>query len=102
MRNQRFRRQGLLGLSLSVTLGVAMGGCGGASDSGTAVLVPEPNSLSTKAPAAGTAAPAASTAATATSPEATPAASPVKAEGWGTLKGHGALRGRSPRREGAR
>jgi plastocyanin len=49
------------------------------------VLVPEPNSLTTKTAAGGTAAPATSAPA-ATSPS-TASTTPVKAEGWGTLKG---------------
>jgi plastocyanin len=87
MSNHRFGRQALLGLSSSAILAAALAGCGGSSDSSTAVLVPEPNSVSTKAPTSGGAAPAASTPSAATAPAATSAAAPVKAEGWGTLKG---------------
>jgi plastocyanin len=88
MHNHRIRTHALLTLSSSAILAVAVAGCGGPSDSSTAVVVPEPNSVSNKAPTSGGgAAPATSTASKATAPEATPAASPVKAEGWGTLKG---------------
>jgi plastocyanin len=86
MRNHRFRTPALLGLGASAVLAAAVVGCGGQSDSSTAVVVPEPNSVSAKTSAAGTSAPAASTPATTKAPEAT-SASPVKAEGWGTLKG---------------
>ncbi len=88
-----FRRPALLGLSLSATLAGAVAGCGGQSDSSTAVLVPEPNSVTTKAPAGGTTAPAAATPTTA---ESTTPSAAVKAEGWGTLKGHVLFAGDPP------
>jgi plastocyanin len=89
-------RSALLGLSLCAGL-AAVAGCGGQSDSGTAVLVPEPNSLSTNAPAGGgTAAPAASTTAAPGKAEAAASAAPVKAEGWGTLKGKVLFSGDAP------
>jgi plastocyanin len=91
-----FNRPALLGLSFSATLAVVTG-CGGQSDTGTAVLVPEPNSLSKTAPASGrTAAPAASTSPAPSTAEATGTAAPVKAEGWGTLKGHVVFAGDPP------
>jgi len=87
MRNNILNRSALLGLGLCAGL-AAVAGCSGQSDSGTAVLVPEPNSVSTKAPAGGgTAAPAASSTAAPGKAEATASTAPVKAEGWGTLKG---------------
>ncbi len=89
-----FRQSAFFSLSASAILAVA--GCGGPSDSSTAVVVPEPNSVSTKAPSsvAGTAAksPSASpSAAETTTPTAT-----VKAEGWGTLKGQVVFAGDPP------
>jgi plastocyanin len=79
-------RPALLGLSLCAAF-AAVAGCGGQSDTGTAVLVPEPNSLSTKAPASGAGAPASSSAAPAASHAEASSAAPVRAEGGGTLKG---------------
>jgi hypothetical protein len=93
-----FSKLAPLGLSLSATIGLALTGCGG-SEPGTsdAVVFTEPgvnvSAPSTKpgaapAPAAGTATP------TATTP-ASPSA-PVKAEGWGTLKGQITFSGEAP------
>jgi plastocyanin len=93
MLKYRLPRAALMGLSLSATLAAALAGCGGPSDSSTAVLVPEPNSVTTKATAGGTTAPAA--AATSTAESTTPTAA-VKAEGWGTLKGHVLFAGDPP------
>jgi plastocyanin len=81
-----FRRPALMSLTLSATLAAAVAGCGGQSDSSTAVIVPEPNSVTTKAPAGG--APATATAAAPSTAESTATTAAVKAEGWGTLKGH--------------
>lgn len=83
-----------LGTLGTIALSTALSGCGGPpTDSGEAVVVPEPNAAipTAGAPAA---TPAPATAATpvpaapapATTAAASPA-SPVKAEGWGTLKG---------------
>ena len=97
MFNCSVSRPALWGLSLSAAL-AAVTGCGGQSDTGTAVLVPEPNSVSTKAPAGGSSAPAPSTSsAAAPSAAATsPSSAPVKAEGWGTLKGKVVFAGDAP------
>jgi plastocyanin len=85
------RKPTLLGLGLSATLAVAVAGCGGAGtnkDDGVLVSAPDAN-FNTKgtpttpstsaAPPSGGAAPSTSTASS--------SAAPVKAEGWGTLKG---------------
>jgi plastocyanin len=88
-------RSVLVGVGLCSIVGASLTGCGGQpSDSSTAVLVPEPNSLTTKASPGGTAAPATSApvaAAASTSPT-----TPVKAEGWGTLKGQVVFGGDPP------
>ena len=61
------KRSAILGLGVCFCLAAAPIGCGGQpSDSSTAVLVPEPNSLTTKASPAGSAAPATSAPAAAT------------------------------------
>jgi plastocyanin len=75
------------GLSLAATLAAALVGCGGGMpESSDAVAIPEPNvSLTTSAATAKTA--ANTSAAGAASPASTTSAAPVKAEGWGTLKG---------------
>jgi hypothetical protein len=95
------RKPAWLGLGLSATLAVALSGCGDTTASkDNAVLVPEPNAnigARSSAPAAGSkAAPsgeAGGTAAPATSTAASPS---VKAEGWGTLKGHVTFEGTPP------
>jgi plastocyanin len=90
-----FRRPAVLGLGATVILAAVPFGCGGQpSDSSTAVVVPPANSLATKAtgpeaaPAAGAAA-AGSASSTATT-------APVKAEGWGTLRGQVVFGGDPP------
>jgi plastocyanin len=89
------RTPALLGLSVSAVLAAAFAGCGGQSDSSTAVVVPQPNSLTTSAAAAG--APAATPGAAAPSTAASTApTAPVKAEGWGTLKGQVVFGGDPP------
>ncbi len=88
-----FRRPALLSMSLSATLAATFAGCGGQSDSSTAVVVPEPNSVTTKAAAGNTPAPATAAASTA---ESTPATATRKADGWGTLKGHVLFAGDPP------
>ncbi len=97
MVTHRFRRAALLGLSLSATLAAALAGCGGQPDSSTAVVVPEPNSVTTKSPVAGAPAPTTSAASAAGSAES--ATATVKAEGWGTLKGHVLFAGDPPARK---
>jgi plastocyanin len=97
-----FRRPALMSLTLSATLAAAVAGCGGQSDSGTAVVVPEPNSVSTKAPAGGALAPATATAAAPSTAESTSTTAAVKAEGWGTLKGHVLFGGDPPAQKNLR
>jgi plastocyanin len=84
------RKTMLLGLGLSATLAVALAGCGGdAGNKDDAVIVKAPDaktntaSSSTSVPAP---TPATSGGAPSTSTS-TGSATPVKAEGWGTLKG---------------
>ncbi len=90
------RKPATLGLSLGVTVMVSIFGCGGqGTDSSDAVVVPDATvspKAAGKAPAAaasGTSAPTATT----TAPAAT---TPVKAEGFGTLKGQITFAGEPP------
>ncbi len=81
-------RPAVLGLSLGATLAAAVAGCGGQpTETGDAVVLPDPSvSVSSKTPA--NVAPAGTgTAPAAATPESSSAAAPTKAEGWGTLKG---------------
>jgi plastocyanin len=84
-----------LGLGLSLTLAAALGGCGGpATESGDAVVVPEPSvSLSSKAAPTSGAAP--TTGSPAAAPSATAPAA-TTASGWGTLKGQVKFGGDAP------
>jgi plastocyanin len=100
MVTHRFRTPALLGLSVSVTLAAALAGCGGQPDSSSAVVVPEPNSVTTKSPGAG--APAPTTSAASAPVAAESATATVKAEGWGTLKGHVLFAGDPPPRKALR
>jgi plastocyanin len=91
------RKPAMLALGAGATLVAAIVGCGGqATDSSDAVVVPDSTVSSAPAPAAG-GAPAAP-APTATAPAAAPAAgaAPVKAEGFGTLKGQVVFGGEAP------
>ena len=63
---QWIRRPALVGLFSIATLAAAVAGCGGQSDSSTAVVVPQPSALTTKAPTVAEATPAAGTAAPST------------------------------------
>src|SRR5262249_17973868 len=94
------RKPALLGLGLSATLAAGLAGCGDqTADKDNPLVVPDPNAAAhAKSPATSgggtTKAPAA-----ASPPE--PAASggsaaPVKAEGWGTLKGRVTFEGTPP------
>jgi plastocyanin len=89
-----FPRSAVLGSSCGAILAAAVVGCGGASDSSTAVVVPEPNSVTTKAATGGT--PVAATTPAPITSETTPTTAAVKAEGWGTLKGHVLFAGDPP------
>lgn len=91
MRIHDVRKTMLLGLGLSATLAFALSGCGGdAGNKDDAVIVKAPDaktstassSTSTTAPT-----PATSGGATPSTSTSTGSAAPVKAEGWGTLKG---------------
>jgi hypothetical protein len=101
MRYQWIRKPALLGLGLSATLAAGLAGCGDqTADKDNAVVVPDPNAVvHSKSPA--TSGGAAKTSAPAGTPEtAAPggssAAAPVKAEGWGTLKGRVTFDGTPP------
>lgn len=88
MRTSWTGKPALLGLSLCTTLSLAIFGCGGqGGDSGDAVVVPDSTVTTSAGPKA--AAPAGGAAPTKTEAAApTPTASaPVKAEGYGTIKG---------------
>ena len=84
------RKPVMLGLTLSATLAAALAGCGGApTNVGDAVVATDPTKVATRsaaAPATGSA-PATGAATTGTSPTSASSTAPVKAEGWGTLKG---------------
>jgi hypothetical protein len=87
-----------VGLSLSATLVMAMTGCGGSGpDTSDAVVFPEPG-VNVSAPAASKsgAAPSGATAASTTPAPTVAPSAPVKAEGWGTLKGQITLSGDAP------
>jgi len=92
-----FRNAAWLGWSVGATLAVAVAGCGGQpSSTDTAILVPEPNSLTTKAPAAGSAPATGAGASAAPTASASTSTAPVKAEGWGILKGQVVFAGDPP------
>ncbi len=93
------RKPATMGLSLGVTLMVSVFGCGGqGNDSSDAVVVPD--STVSSSPTGKTSAAAAtgsSSSSAATTPAANaPAAAPVKAEGYGTLKGQVTFAGDPP------
>jgi len=82
------------GLSLAATVAAALAGCGGGGPE-ESVGVPDPSvSITSSAPAAKSSA-APTAAGSAASPSAG-AAAPVKAEGWGTLKGQVVFGGEPP------
>ncbi len=86
----------VFGLSFAATVAAALAGCGGGMpESSDAVAVPEPNVSLTNTPAAKTG--AATPAGGAASSTSTNAAAPVKAEGWGTLKGQVVFGGDAPK-----
>jgi hypothetical protein len=90
--------------ALAAVLLVSVAGCGGkGTESGDAVVVPEPNANvpaagASSAPAGGTSAtsPTASAAAPAATSPTAPSTTAAKAEGWGTLKGKVTLKGDAP------
>jgi len=94
----RIRKPGILGMTLCATLAATMAGCGGApTNVGDAVVATDPTKVATRsaaAPATGSA-PATGAATTGTSSTSAPTA-PVKAEGWGTLKGQVIWTGETP------
>ncbi|MFO0891041.1 MAG: hypothetical protein U0790_18090 [Isosphaeraceae bacterium] len=95
MRTSWIRKPALLGLSLGVTLTMAIFGCGGqATDSSDAVVVPD--STVSSAPASKPAAAPAGGGAPKTETAAAPATTPVKAEGYGTIKGQVKFGGDAP------
>jgi hypothetical protein len=80
------RKPASLGLGVAATLVAAVVGCGGqGTETSDAVVVPDSTAVNS-APAAKSSAPAAGNTAS-SAPTATPSAAPVKAEGYGTLKG---------------
>ncbi len=89
------RKPATLGLSLGATLMAAVFGCGGqGTESGDAVVVPDSTAkISSAAPAKSTGAPAAGSSAPAAAASST---TPVKAEGYGTLKGQVVFDGPAP------
>src|SRR5208337_3613201 len=90
------RKPATLGLSLGVTLMVSVFGCGGqGTDQSDAVVVPDSTVSSSPASKASAAAPTAPSAPT-TSTSSPAAAAPVKAEGYGTLKGQVTFAGDPP------
>jgi plastocyanin len=92
MMTRWIRKPAMLGLSVGATLVAAIVGCGGqATDSSDAVVVPDSTAVSS-APA-----PKAGGAPTAAAPAASPASTaPVKAEGFGTIKGQVVFGGDAP------
>lgn len=89
-------KSAFLGMGLSMTLAAAFAGCGGqGTESSDAVVLPEPGAAVSTPSSKPAAAPAAG--APSAAPAATPASTaPVKAEGWGTLKGQIVLAGDAP------
>jgi plastocyanin len=96
--NARRATGAALGMASTLSLTLALSGCGGSGqDSGDAVVVTEPGASVSTAPAPTAAAPSSSTpAATAPAAGSATAAAPVKAEGWGTLKGQVVFGGDAP------
>jgi hypothetical protein len=86
----------LFGLGLAGTLWVAGAGCGGGKESSDAVVVPEPGAATTTTPAAKPTQALPSSPSAATPAASTTSSAPVKAEGWGTLKGQVVFAGDPP------
>jgi plastocyanin len=92
------RRTMVAGLGLAGILALSFAGCGGGkTDTSDAVVIPEKGANLSAAPATGAAAPTPTTAANA--PTAAAPSTPVKAEGWGTLKGQVVFGGNPPAQE---
>ncbi len=90
--SHRFPRPAALGAALLI----AMTGCGGKSiETGDAVVIPDPT-VATASPNTTSSVPAPTTATSTTAAPATTTAAPVKAEGWGTLKGRVTFDGTVP------
>ena len=91
MKTFGIRKPVMIGLTLSATLAAALAGCGGtATDHGDAVAVPDPTAVVSKsaaAPASGATSPASGATSPAAASSTSASTAPVKAEGWGTLKG---------------
>ncbi len=91
-------------LSATLTLGLAVAGCGGkGAEVDTATVIGDPTAARPSSPAAAPSAPPVAPASASTSNTPAPAASggtaaaaPVKAEGWGTLKGRVVFEGDAP------
>src|SRR5262245_1361718 len=83
------RKPVLFGLGLSATLAAAVAGCGQGGETSDAVFVPPPNAKlpTSAAPSATTPAPGGGATTTPSAAPGATATAPVKAEGWGTLKG---------------
>jgi plastocyanin len=95
MMTRWIRKPAMLGLGVGATLAAAIVGCGGsATDTSDAVVVPDSSAVSS-APAskAGAPAPAAAAPTTTAAPTNT---TPVKAEGFGSLKGQVVFGGDAP------
>jgi plastocyanin len=91
------RKPALLGLGLSATLAAAAG-CSQGGDTSDAVFVPPPNAKfpTSTAPSTTAAAPSSTGGAAPASTGTAPSAAPVKAAGWGTLKGRVVFGGDPP------
>jgi plastocyanin len=99
MRYQWIRKPAWLGLGLSATIAVGLAGCGGeTADKDTGILVSAPDAkTSAGAPSgSGGGAKAPIEASAEKAPTSTSGAAPVKAEGWGTLKGRVIFGGTPP------
>jgi hypothetical protein len=79
----------VLGVSLGMTLAAAVAGCGGqpTDSSDVNVVLPAPSTTVTSQSPAGGAPAGTGAAADTAKPSSSAAAAPIKAEGWGTLKG---------------
>jgi hypothetical protein len=95
MMKRWIRKPALIGMGMGATLVAAVMGCGGqATDSSDAVVVPDPSAVTGSTPAPKAAGTSAGGAAAAAAPAAN--ATPVKAEGYGTIKGQVVFGGDAP------